>query len=199
MEIFRALTAVASRFRKDEEAVITIEFVVYFPLLVLWIAFSFLFFDAFKTKSQTFKVAFAMSDIVSRYEVVGDTDMAYLAALQNKMLPPRLEARATRITSICFEDNQYKVLWSYANADESVGEFQPLSDDTLPFDVLPAMSAQESIILTEVQARWKPITKIGGMPSMVWENALTISPRFLQFIPHSDLNPATECPVIPET
>lgn len=197
MRYFAFFRSVFSRFRRDQEGVITIEFAIYMPLLILWIAFSLLFFDAFRSKSQTFKVAFAISDIASRYDKVGNGDLDYLVAVQNKMLPPRLTARATRITSICYEDNQYKVLWSHASADASVGSYEPLTDATVPTNILPRMVDQESVILTEVRARWHPLTRIGGLPSIDWKNALVTSPRFLQIIPHEDLNPSTECPVIP--
>lgn len=194
VDIKRALAV----FRRDEEGVITIEFVIYFPLLLLLLAMSFLFFDAYRSNAKTEKVAYAVADIMSRYETVDDADLDYLVALNQKMLPPRLDSRAIRITSICFEDDQYKVLWSHAVADASVGEYPPLTDATLPIDIMPRMEAQESVILTEVQARWSPISNIGNLPKMMWQNALVNSPRFLQFIPHLDLNAATECPVIPE-
>ncbi|MEM8658705.1 MAG: hypothetical protein AAFV27_09885 [Pseudomonadota bacterium] len=182
------------RFLRDEDGNATVEFMLIFPIIVLWLAYSFLFFDAFKSNTQTEKVAFAISDIMSRHDAVDATDLDYVTALQEKMLPWRVDRRATRISSICFEDGVYKVLWSHAKSDPDVTGFAPLTDQTVPLDIMPVMAAQDSVILTEVSARWSPVTSIGGLPTQVWSNALVDQPRYVRIIPHATLNPSTLCP-----
>ena len=187
------------RFLDDDHGVIVIEFTVWLPLLILWIAISFLFFDAYRSNSKTEKVAFAISDIASRYESVTQSDVDDLVALQNKMLPGRLTEKSTRISSICFEDGVYKVLWSYAAADPGVTGIDPLTDDTIPTELMPAMARQDSIILTEVRAKWSPASRIGGLADITWVNRLVTRPRFVQIVPHETLNPTTICPIIVST
>ncbi len=179
----------------DQDGAISVEFLITFPLLMLWLVFSFIFFDAYRSNSQTEKVAYTMSDIMSRHDAVDATDIAFVFGLQDKMLPPRLDQRASRITSICFEDGVYKVLWSISDTDPGVEGMAPLTDETIPLDIMPAMAAQDSVILTEVRARWTPITSYGGLPPRQWVNALVSRPRFVQIIPHETLNTSTICPV----
>ena len=189
------LRCFATRFRSDDAGVIAMEFTIWLPLIVLWIALSFLFFDAYRSNSRTEKVAYTVSDIMSRHEAVDQTDIDYLVGLQNKMLPPRLGNRSTRVSSICFEDGVYKVLWSYATADPGVTGIAALTDATIPQALMPMMAEQDSIILTEVRAEWSPVTRVGGLANITWVNQLVTRPRFVQIIPHETLNPATICPI----
>ncbi|MEM9640587.1 MAG: hypothetical protein AAGA19_03725 [Pseudomonadota bacterium] len=187
-------TPALRRFGGDETANANVEFMLVFPIIVLWLAYSFLFFDAFKSNTQTEKIAFAVSDIMSRHDAVDATDLTFLTALQDKMLPGRVDQRATRISSICFEDGVYKVLWSHSKTDDGMTGFEPLTDQTVPLDIMPIMAAQDSVILTEVSGRWSPVTTIGGLPKQTWSNALVDRPRYVRIIPHATLNPSTLCP-----
>jgi hypothetical protein len=180
-------------FRRDQQGSISIEFCIVFPLLLFITTNGLAFWDAFQSNSRTAKVAYTISDIMSRYEAVDATDTAYLFALQTKMLPLDLTQQTMRITSICFEDGLYRVMWSYTAGTEDTKAPDPLTDETIPIALMPELEPQDSVILTEVAAHWKPNLHVGVQP-MTWRTALVTMPRFKNMIPHEKLNSSNICP-----
>ena len=184
-------------FLQDEHGSISIEFVVIMPLLLFLMTGGLAYWDAFHSNTQTARVAFAINDIMSRHDVVDDTDMTYLYDLQLKMLPADLDETTLRITSICFEDDLHRVLWSYRQVAEGAPDPGPLLEENIPVSILPDMEPQDSVILTEVSARWQPHFLNVGIGTHVWRSALVTRPRFVKIIPHTDLNGANICPAAP--
>ena len=177
----------------DGRGTISIEFMVVMPLLLFLTVSGLGFWDAFQSNSKTAKVAYAISDIMSRYDVVNDTDMAYLYNVQDKMLFPDLDRRSMRISSICFEDGNFRVLWSYTSSSNDIPGPDPLTDEEIPVEILPTMQPQDSVILTETEARWQPHLNV-GIGARTWRSELVSRPRFVKIIPHTTLNPSNICP-----
>ena len=182
-----------SRFGREDEGSISIEFVLVLPILVLWLLGSFVFFDAFRSFSQTEKLAYTVSDIMSRHDAVDDTDIDYLRQLQTKMAPPRSTNNWIRISSICYLDGAYKVLWSTARSDRGV-TVETLVDDDIPAAIMPVMVNHDTIILAELSGRWTPLSTSVGAAPRDFINRLVVRPRYTQAIPHEDINLATLCP-----
>jgi len=178
---------------RDERGSISIEFVIVMPLLLFLTTGGLATWDAFQSNSKTAKIAYTISDIMSRYDVVDNTDMTYLYAVLDKMLSPDLDRRVLRISSICFEDGNYRVLWSYPFSSNDIATPGALIDEDIPIDILPEMAPQDSVILTEVQAHWQPHLYM-GIGSMIWRSVLVSRPRFVKIIPHTTLNPSNICP-----
>ncbi len=184
------------RFLRAEDGNISMEFTIIFPLLVFIITGSLVYWDAFRSNSQTAKLAHTISDIMSRHNgAVNNTDMAFLFDLQQKMLAGNLDQRTLRISSICFAQDDHQVLWSVSARSDDVDAFEPLIDTEIPVAILPTMQDQDSVLLVEVSARWQPIFGNVGLGEQVWRNRLVIRPRFVKFIPHETLNPSNVCPV----
>ncbi len=177
----------------DERGSISMEFAIVMPLLIFLSVGGLAFWDAFRSQSQTNKVAYTLSDIVGRYEQVDDTDITFIYALMDKMLPPDLDRRFLRISSICFNGTDYRVLWSVSGTGADRPDPGPLAEGDIPLALLPAMAAQDSVILTELEARWQPRLRI-GIGDKMWRNALVVRPRFVKIIPHTRLNPSNICP-----
>lgn len=193
--IFTSPHRAARDLLRDERGNITMEFVIVMPLFTFIIMGSLVFWDAFRSNSQAAKLSYTVSDIVSRHQDVDDVDMADLFGLQDKMMDPRLDRRTLRISSICFDDNTYKVLWSDVKNGNDVAGLAPLSDEDIPVGIMPTMAPQDSIILTEVEARWQPFFGNVGIGEKTWRSELVTRPRFVKIIPHETLNPATVCPI----
>jgi Flp pilus assembly protein TadG len=181
------------QFLRAESGSISMEFVIVMPLLLFLTIGGLGFWDAFQSKSKTAKVAYTVSEIMSRHDVVDDTDMAYLFNVQDKMLASDLDRRSLRISSICFEDGAYRVLWSYTANSADITDPGALRDEDIPVAILPAMAPQDSIILTEVEAHWRPHMQV-GVGDQTWRNELVARPRFVKIIPHTTRNPANICP-----
>jgi len=183
-----------SKLLRDERGSISIEFMIIAPLLLFLTTGGIAFWDAFHSSGQTSKIAYTLSDIMSRHDFVDDTDMAYLFNLENKMMAGDLDHRTLRITSVCFEDDTYHVLWSYTAGGDGVAMPEPMEDDRIPLDILPAMAPQDSVIITEISARWQPQFLNVGLTARTWRSVLVNRPRFVKIIPHTGLNPAKICP-----
>ena len=183
-----------SAFLRDQHGSISIETVILMPLLLFLTIGGLTYWNAFNSNSRTAKVAYAVSDIMSRHEVVDDVDMAYLFDLQNKMLPGDVRERTLRISSICFENDNYHVLWSYVASGTDVTTPPALTVTDIPIQVMPAMQPQDSVILVELTGSWEPQFSTAGLTGAEWNNALVVRPRFVKFIPHASLNPANICP-----
>lgn len=188
------LRSLCSRLLRDERGSISIEFMLVAPLLLFLTTGGIAFWDAFHSSGQTSKIAYTVSDIMSRHDFVDDTDMAYIFGLENKMMAGDLDRRTLRITSVCFEDDKYQVLWSYTAGSDDLVKPEPMKDEQIPLDILPAMAPQDSVIITEISARWQPQFLNVGLTSRTWRSVLVNRPRFVKIIPHTALNPAKICP-----
>lgn len=191
--VYRWRRAVGT-FLRDEQGNISIETVIILPLLLFATVGGLTYWNAFQSNSRTAKVAYAVSDIMSRHDAVDGIDMLYLWDLQNKMLPGNVTERTLRISSVCFESGEYHVLWSYTAAGGDTTAPEALTVEDIPIDVMPSMVPQDSVILVELSGSWEPQFLQAGIKGARWNNALVTRPRFVKFIPHDTLNPSNICP-----
>ncbi len=181
-------------FLADQSASMSIEMVIVIPLLLFATTGGIAYWNAFNSNSRTAKVAYTLTDIMSRHTLVDNVDMAYLYNLQNKMLPNSVLKRRMRISSICFEDGQFQVMWSYSVSGTDVQTLPVLEAADVPIDLMPDVEPQDSVILVELYGTWSPRFLNVGLDTMDWTNRLVTRPRFVKFIAHSDLNGANICP-----
>lgn len=181
-------------FLRDERGNMSIETLIVIPLLMFALIGGLTYWNAFNANSRTAKVAYTVGDIMSRHTAVDATDMTYLFDLQNKLLPGNVFERQLRISSICFEDGRYTVLWSYSESGRDVLALPVLEEADIPVEIMPSMAPQDSVILVELRGSWMPQFLNYGISGARWNNALVVRPRFVKYIPHSDLNPANICP-----
>ncbi len=196
--MLRTLSTQVRAFAGDETASISIEFMIAMPLLLFLVTGGLGYWDAFHANTQVARIAFTLNDIMSRHDVVDDTDMTYLANLTNKMMDGDLDQRVLRITSICFVDDGngglHRVLWSYTAQSTDITGPGAMTDEEIPVAILPDMDFQDSVILTEVAARWQPHFANIGIGEMQWSSRLVSRPRFVKMIPHDTLNTSNICP-----
>jgi len=69
-----------SRYKSDNSGVMTMEFMVMLPVLLMWFAATFVFFDAFHKWMKALKATYTVSDMLSRQGTITD---ASLIALDN--------------------------------------------------------------------------------------------------------------------
>lgn len=196
---------------RDEDGTVSIEFVLVFPLLALWFIGSFVWFDSFRSNSLTAKTAYTLSDMASRMGKDEDKPYATLDELDalfdshTMLLPPRIDDGWLRVSSICFNGSSYRVLWSYlgddtyaAAAADPDDDLEPrlgyLTDETIPTEIMPPMSSNDSIILTETFATWTPLADWVGMSESDWRNRLVTRPRYRTVLP---LAPGDDIPGYP--
>lgn len=198
-----------------EDGTVTIEFVILFPLLIAWFLGSFIYFDAYRSKTLTAKVAYTMSDLVARTEDTIDTVTARsYYDIQERMMPRRIDESWIRISSICYRErevggvvveSEYRIHWSTVfddHYDVDAGEAPNINkyvdDSEIPVNLMPLMADGDSIIFTEVFAVWEPIAEqwagYMGLKQLTWAQRVTERPRFLRVVPHAQENASNVCP-----
>ncbi|MEO1551632.1 MAG: TadE/TadG family type IV pilus assembly protein, partial [Pseudomonadota bacterium] len=184
------------RFLQDDRGTITVEFVLIFPILALWLGASFIFFDAFKTTSQAAKAAYTIADMVSRQPVVPNSYIDEMHLLQEKLLPRTPPGKWLRMTSIQYiedPDNDgdglpdatyHKVLWSRAKplvADQD-GNTNEMQDADIPTEIIPTMSANDTVVLVENFVPYSsipiPLLNQLNFTGLEWRNRIPVRPRF---------------------
>lgn len=175
----RQLRTALHRLKRDESGSITIEFVLWIPLLAFWLAFSVAVFNAHMVRNQTAKAANTLADIVSRHEVMNQALFDRLHDLEGKLLTLAREGAELRISSVKFvridpdsEEREFEVQWSLASDG-----VEPLTTADFPFDRLPVMAETDSILYTEVTVPWTPFSLLAGIASYDMSFGIASRPR----------------------
>lgn len=168
---------------RDEQGTVTIEFLLWMPLLAFWMMGSVAFFDAYKTRSDLSKAAHTLSDILSRQVEVSDGFFDEIYALQAKLLPRVVHGNELRVSSIQYQalDDTYHVVWSKA-----LGGDPPLAAEFIPTHLLPEMADLDTVILTEVAAPYEPVSNWTLIDTDEWSFVLVSRPRFVSAIAKID-------------
>lgn len=169
-------------FWRDEQGAITIEFLLWTPVLAFWLMGSAAFFDAYKSRSDTAKAAQTLSDIMSRQVEVTNGFLDELYALQSKLLPRVAQGRDLRLTSIQYHalDDTYHVIWSRAYGGV------PMEDQFIPIHLLPQMADLDTVIVTEVAVPYQPVSNWAVVDAREWSFALVTRPRFVSSVAKID-------------
>jgi len=180
--ITRRFPALA-RLLRDEGGTLTIEFLLWLPLLCFWLVASVAFFQAYKSRNDALNTAHALSDIMSRKVEVTEGFFDELYALQARLLPQAPRGTHLRVSSIQYvgDDDQYRVLWSRA-----VGGGEPLPQQEITGPMLPVMADRDTVLLTELDVPFHPFTGWAGIGSQTWTFHLVSRPRFVAAVPLID-------------
>ena len=162
--------------KMDDRGSITIEFVIWFPVLMFWLVGTIVFFDAFKSRGNLTTANATVADIVSRNSVVSEDYITLLYNLQTGMLP-RTTGNGLRISSINYSDagnGSYSVEWSAA-----AGAFtEELEDGDIIVELMPDMYDAESILFIESSVPYVPLTAFLGVTFRTLTSEIAISPRY---------------------
>lgn len=181
------------RFWTNEEGSISIEVLIVMPLLAFVLISSVAYWEGFRSVGQTAKVGHVVSDIVSRYTSVNDADMDDFANAVDALLPNTVDQRTFRVSSICAANGRLVVMWSDSQSGSDAVRPPPLDIENVDASLLPRILDGQSLILTEIKARWRPIATNIGLAEQTWESTLFIKPRFAPVVPHTRLNASEVC------
>jgi hypothetical protein len=172
-----------SRPLRDESGTLTIEFLIWLPLLCFWLVASVAFFQAYNSRNDSQNTAHVLSDSMSRQVEVTDGFLDDLYALQARLLPRAPEGTHLRVSSIQYLqiDDQYRVLWSRA-----LGGGEPLPREEVTGAMLPMMADRDTVLLTELDVPFHPFTGWFGLYSRTWTFRLVSRPRFVSAVPLLD-------------
>lgn len=171
-------------FLRDERGSLTIEFVLWVPLLGFWFALSCATFDAYKSRNEAAKAANTIADIITREQQVTDDFLDDIYALEQRLLPRVPAGHELRVTSILFQDDAYSVHWSSVRGP---GTQQPMTSEQLENLTVPTMADGDSIILVEINVPWEPILSVVVLERRSWSFDIVARPRFVDAIPNVSL------------
>ncbi|MEO1292391.1 MAG: TadE/TadG family type IV pilus assembly protein [Pseudomonadota bacterium] len=195
------LRALLSRFRRDDRANATVEFVIVFPLMVLCLIGGFVYFDVFRAQSKAGKALYTVTDIMSRQESVDEAFLEDLYVLIDNLLPNASDNKYLRITSVTHDGTSYEVDWSWVrnpdaalaskdagddaddddegDAENDLSLMHELTSARLPLAVMPAVAEHDSVVLLELTVPYTPLVDFVGIPEMEWTPRTVVRPRFI--------------------
>lgn len=153
---------VLTGFLRDERATMSVEIVLMLPLLMLWLAASFVFFDVFRVNMVNEKAAYTIADMVSRQTTVDRNFIEGTNSIFDFLINRRGETWL-RVTSVKYtaEDpaigrpESYDITWSVATRGRQ--DFDNASFNELNLgNYIPIMSDQETVIITETFTGYRP-------------------------------------------
>ena len=133
-------------FLSDDRGSLTMEFVLWLPLLMAWLVVSAVFHDAYRNRDLATKASYTIADLISRQTTLVDNsatspDLADLVFLQRALLPRLGREMSLRISSIqcmrsggCFDGGggytpaigDFRVQWSVVpERDDWPADFTP--------------------------------------------------------------------------
>lgn len=179
-----------SAFLRDENGSMTVEFMIWLPLITFWLVFSTAVFIAWDNRADAAKATFTIADIMSRRTDINPNFLTQLYNLNQRLITNDGRRNLLRISSVMRRpDGDLEVRWTCP-----MGGALPLADEDIPNEIIPEMALLDSVILVESRVPYTPITVpfagvlIGGEEAMderffdgatevEWSNRIAIRPR----------------------
>lgn len=167
-------------FARSEEGSMSIEAIIWIPLILIVLAATFSFHDVFRYKSLNIKAAYTISDALSRE--TDPIDDAYLDGMVDLLeyLTRSAGPYSLRVTLVNYDGSEggagYVAEWSQVR-----GDFIPMTTATLSTlaDKLPNLLHNERVILVETQTDYQPPFEIPGLNEVgLFYNFGFTRPRF---------------------
>lgn len=176
-----SLSRLLRRFRRETNGNISVEFVIYLPLLLGMFASVYTFFDAFRRDSVNLKAAYTISDLISRETSAINDDYLDSMYEMTKLLIRQDSQLGLRVSVIRWDqdDASYYVDWSEVRGTSDI----TWTDGTINTvaDKLPAMPDQERVILVETFNEMEPAFNV-GLPTLELDNFVFTRPRFAPLV-----------------
>ena len=169
-------------FRRATEGTVTVEFVIYAPLLLWLFAAIYTWFDAFRQETVNLKAAYTISDLISRETTT--LNETYIDSMyeMTKLLIRGDSQITLRVSVVRWdEDNdRYYIDWSRVRGS-SLPEWTNATIVTIK-DKLPTMPDEERVILVETLNEMTPAFRV-GLPDLDINNFVFTRPRFAPLVP----------------
>ena len=167
-------------FLHDEDASMTVEFVIWIPWLLFYLVFTTSAYLAMDSRLEAMRASITLTDITSRVEVdfdaalIGDLDTMFQA-----LTPSATDDRLVRISRVDWVGGAYVVAWTFCLGDVEPLEAADLVDNDNLAAVMPPMADLSSILLVETYVPYTPVSEAFGLEPVVWANRKVVTPRFV--------------------
>ncbi len=176
-----------AEFWRDERGSSAVEFAIWSLLLGAWLAFSTAIFIAWDNRADSAKAAYAISDIISRQDLVEVGFLDQMFDLSHQLVNNPSGSNNLRVSSIIAvqdpndpAETVLQVEWSCAltaRQDPTGGGFFALTDAEIPAPIIPEMPLLDTIILTEFYVPYSAISAQVVPGSLEWANQIVTQPR----------------------
>ena len=183
-----ALVRRIRQFRSCEDGVIMAEFMILLPLLLWAVLGLFLYWEAFRTINQAQKMAYSISDLVSRRETVDTTFINGMQPVANFLMTDAPDVRI-RITSIRYiaADDKMELLFSKSPMNK-VAQLTEADINTPAFRArIPIMANQDSVVVVETGVSYSPgahgiLNQSFGMTDGYFNDFIVTRPRVIRHV-----------------
>ncbi len=163
-------------FARDARGSVAIETAIIVPVLLWAMIAMWIFFDAYKTRSEVEKAAWVIGDMISRETNAIDDD--YLDGAKNlfDLLSDSDSPAGLRVSVIMYSGafEQYQLEWSKVRGDIGALEGSNMTDLA---DDLPGMADGERLILIQTISTYEPELNV-GIGDQTMETFIFTRPRF---------------------
>jgi len=194
LNVTSRLSKKARRFREDERgAVLSLETVFMFPLLVFIMMAMFVYYRLFSQDALLAKASYVVSDIISREETpVNATYLDNMHKLLGLVSRTQTKGISMRVTSVKYNGSpppvgkqEYEVIWSQVRNGTEV--FTPITQGGVGTisTKIPLMSKDDSVLVVETMMPYTPplnnfvLQMKVGLGSFIFHNLLVVRPRFV--------------------
>lgn len=170
-----------NRFSRDDRGVMSIDFVIAVPVVMMWLIASVTVFDGFIKYNKTVKAAATIASMFSRLENTDHPEMDNVFALFQELAQTNASSSGMRLTSVKFTSGGREKAWSYG-----VGNFTDMSDGDPLLDSLPAGADGEYIMFLEITRDFEPMLSWDAIPATTFTVSQPFITRFTGKLTNED-------------
>lgn len=154
----------AAAFLMGESGGLSIEFVVFFPLLMLWFVTCVNLFNSYRASYQAVYATQTVGEILSLQDQADPALMQQLGRVMDRALLPSVQGEVLRVSNLVWDETEsaWAVDWS---ATEPAGR-TGLSTATLPMATLPMGGPGTSVLWVEAFVPYQPFVALGAEPQL---------------------------------
>ncbi|MEM7189659.1 MAG: hypothetical protein AAF439_08615 [Pseudomonadota bacterium] len=172
MKPVRAFRRLVGEFWSDRNGSMTIEFMMWIPILMLTAVFIIGAFMAMSSRLQALMNTSTLHHIISKQEEINTTFLNDLGNMMEEMAQDASGTTEVRFSGIKFDGVAHEVVWT-----ECIGGIAALETDDIPVEILPVMANEEHVILVETYVPYSPITYVLGLEDFVWSSVKFVKSR----------------------
>jgi hypothetical protein len=167
-----------SRFKADDTGVMTLEFMILLPVILMWFAAVFVFFDAFHKWMKSLKASYTVSDLISRQLEVDDAYIFALDSIYDKISQSKNNDDTwLRVSQVRLIDDVLELMWTTPTYTGSDGGVDPFSVEDVRVHI-PAIENNEYLIVVQTYRPFNPVFDWVGIAATTFSNTIVSPLRF---------------------
>lgn len=172
------------RFRKNEDGILVVDFVVALPIMLTWLFASITIFDGFVKYNKVVKATATVANLISRMETTSNAELDNVFNLFKALANTTSQNSSMRITAIKQDPNDGPVVyWPYSS-----GTATDMTNDSTALDDLPPLVDGDYIMLIETTLDYEPMVNWDIFPSMTFQFAQPFVLRFTGKLENVDVD-----------